>query len=77
MIVAVNKPIVPLNYAIAELDDPYAREETETRERALLCVAVTRAKQSVVITACGRIDSTTDCPNKLHRSCLQEIARLF
>ncbi len=24
-IVAVNKPIVPLDYAIAELDDPYAR----------------------------------------------------
>ena len=50
---SVNKDIIPLKYPIAEVDNPTAREEAETCERALLYVAVTRAKKEVLITSYG------------------------
>ncbi|MEQ8222011.1 MAG: 3'-5' exonuclease [Candidatus Eremiobacterota bacterium] len=50
---SANKDIIPLKYPIAEVDNPTAREEAETCERALLYVAATRAKKEVLITGYG------------------------
>ncbi len=51
--VAVNKGIVPLEYALDSADDAVAQRNIETGERALLYVALTRAKKSASITAYG------------------------
>jgi superfamily I DNA/RNA helicase len=54
MIVAgANQGIVPLNYALAAADDGVTQRNFETGERALLYVALTRAKRSALVTAYG------------------------
>jgi superfamily I DNA/RNA helicase len=54
MIVAgANQGIVPLNYALAAADDAVTQRNFETGERALLYVALTRAKRSALVTAYG------------------------
>ena len=50
--VGVNDGIVPLNEAMVA-DNPFEVVENETRERALLYVAATRAKQSLKISSFG------------------------
>jgi len=47
--------VIPLAKALAEDDDPASREDAETAERALLYVALTRAKKSAVVTAAGEM----------------------
>jgi len=53
IIAGVNDGIVPLSYALMGQDNPFAEEESETRERALLYVSATRAKKDVLITSHG------------------------
>lgn len=53
IIAAVNDGIVPLDAAVNDTDDPVVRKESENRERALLYVAVTRAKRKVVVCSFG------------------------
>lgn len=53
VIVSANADIVPLPKALAANDDPVAARDAETAERALLYVALTRAKKSATVTAHG------------------------
>lgn len=53
IIAGVNKGILPLNQALDDCLLDMEREEVEVRERALLYVAVTRAKKEVLITSFG------------------------
>lgn len=52
MIVGTNETIVPLTAAMLA-DNPFEQLESETRERALLYVAATRAKHSLAISSFG------------------------
>ena len=54
IIAGANDGIVPLAAATAEVDSDYARLEVETKERSLLYVAATRAKNYVLITCGGK-----------------------
>src|SRR5262249_45635651 len=49
IVVAANKGIVPLDVALASSDDQITQRNLETGERALLYVALTRAKKSALI----------------------------
>ena len=53
LIVSANKGIVPLDQAIRDGEDAVAKRNAETAERALLYVALTRAKKSAAITGFG------------------------
>ena len=53
IIAGVNKGIVPLSAAFEGYDSDTERKDVETRERALLYVAATRAKKEVLITWFG------------------------
>ena len=53
LIVSANKGIVPLDQAIRDGEDAVAKQNAETAERALLYVALTRAKKSASITGFG------------------------
>jgi superfamily I DNA/RNA helicase len=53
VIVAANDGIVPLSNALASADDSVSQRNVETGERALLYVALTRAKKSASISAYG------------------------
>lgn len=53
LIVSANKGMVPLDQAIRDGEDAVARRNAETAERALLYVALTRAKKSASITGFG------------------------
>lgn len=55
LIVSANRGVVPLDQAIRDGEDAVARRNAETAERALLYVALTRAKKSASITASGEI----------------------
>jgi superfamily I DNA/RNA helicase len=55
IIVAANKGIMPLDAALASADDQVTERHLETGERALLYVALTRAKKSALITASGEV----------------------
>jgi superfamily I DNA/RNA helicase len=55
LIVSANRGVVPLDRAIRDGEDAVARRNTETAERALLYVALTRAKKSAAITGFGEI----------------------
>ena len=52
IVAGVNEGIVPLPQAI-RAEGAYEKEVNETRERSLLYVAVTRARQSVLVTCAG------------------------
>ena len=53
IVVAANRGIVPLDVALASGDDAITQRNLETGERALLYVALTRARRSALITAHG------------------------
>jgi superfamily I DNA/RNA helicase len=57
IIAAANDGVVPLPYAMADADDSITERNLETGERALLYVALTRAKRSALITAYGKLSS--------------------
>jgi superfamily I DNA/RNA helicase len=57
LVVSANKGIVPLDQAIRDGEDAVAKRNAETAERALLYVALTRAKKSAAITGFGEISS--------------------
>lgn len=46
---------IPLRWLLDRSDDPAVRQEIELMERALLYVALTRAREAVLITAPGRM----------------------
>jgi len=46
---------IPLRWLLDRSDDPAVRQETELMERALLYVALTRAREAVLVTAPGRM----------------------
>jgi superfamily I DNA/RNA helicase len=52
LLAGVNSGVVPMRVASVE-GDPSARAEHEERERSLLFVAATRARDHLVITAHG------------------------
>ena len=52
-VVAVNQGIVPLDAAVGAAEDAVAKRNSETEERSLLYVALTRAKRSACITSYG------------------------
>ena len=53
VVAGVNEGVVPLRVGPAAEADPFEAAENETRERALLYVAVTRAKRAVLISSHG------------------------
>jgi superfamily I DNA/RNA helicase len=53
IVASANRGIVPLDLALAAGDDAITQRNLETGERALLYVALTRAKRSALITAYG------------------------
>jgi superfamily I DNA/RNA helicase len=53
IVAGANREIVPLDTAVASADDDVTQRNVETGERALLYVALTRAKRSALITAYG------------------------
>jgi superfamily I DNA/RNA helicase len=53
IVAGANRGIVPLDVALAAGDDAITQRNLETGERALLYVALTRAKRSALITAYG------------------------
>lgn len=55
VVVGANEGIVPLAKAFETGGDPVAARDAETAERALLYVALTRARRSVTITGYGRM----------------------
>jgi superfamily I DNA/RNA helicase len=57
VIAGVNEGILPLETIDYEPDNDLARAESELRERSLLYVAATRAKQNVLITSHGESSS--------------------
>jgi superfamily I DNA/RNA helicase len=63
IITAVNDGIVPHRKAISQSEDAVLRRETENRERALLYVSATRARNALLITSSG-----TPSPFLKHRS---------
>jgi superfamily I DNA/RNA helicase len=50
VVAGVNDGIVPLSVALSSTDDPAVREDMERQERALLYVALTRARREAMIT---------------------------
>jgi superfamily I DNA/RNA helicase len=57
IVAGANRGIVPLDFAVASADDEVTKRNAETGERALLYVALTRAKKSALITAYGEASS--------------------
>jgi len=55
VVVSANQDIIPLAKAVSADHDAAARRRAETSERALLYVALTRAKRSALITAHGAL----------------------
>jgi len=53
IVVAANKGVIPLDVALASADDQITERNLQTGERALLYVALTRAKKSALITGYG------------------------
>jgi superfamily I DNA/RNA helicase len=64
LIVSANRGLVPLDHAIRDGEDAVARRNAETGERALLYVALTRAKKSAAITGFGEISPFLSGPLK-------------
>lgn len=53
VVAGVNNKVVPLESALARTSDDAAREDVEQQERALLYVAITRARREVLVTSHG------------------------
>ena len=54
IIAGANSGIIPLDHALRKADDAITERNSETAERALLYVALTRARRSALITAYGQ-----------------------
>jgi len=54
-VIGANASRLPLASALRDLSDPVAREQAETRERALLYVAATRARKQLFISGYGEL----------------------
>jgi superfamily I DNA/RNA helicase len=57
VVAGANDGVVPLSQALAEADDQVTARDAETAERALLYVALTRAKKSALIIGYGKLSS--------------------
>lgn len=55
LLVGADSQTVPLAWALKDAGDVRSRKEVELRERALLYVAMTRARESLLITASGTL----------------------
>lgn len=55
IVAGANRSVVPLDMALAAGDDEITQRNIETGERALLYVALTRAKRSALVTAYGDV----------------------
>ena len=53
LVASANDKVIPLEKAMKVGNDPVARRNAETAERALLYVALTRAKKSAVVSGWG------------------------
>lgn len=54
IVAGVNEGVVPLNASQLSESDAFEAAESDTRERALLYVAVTRAKRAAIVSAHGK-----------------------
>ena len=54
IVVAANHGILPLDAAVGDAEDAVAKRNSETGERSLLYVALTRARRSATITSYGQ-----------------------
>jgi superfamily I DNA/RNA helicase len=54
LIASVNAGVIPLSAALSKSEDPVLRRETEAREKALLYVSATRARNALVVTSSGQ-----------------------
>lgn len=55
IIAGLSEDQMPLAWLVARSDDPAVRREAELMERALLYVALTRAREAVLVTAPGKL----------------------
>ena len=55
LVASANDKVIPLEKAVNVGNDPVARRNAETAERALLYVALTRAKKSAVVSGWGTV----------------------
>jgi len=55
VIAGLSEEAMPLQHRLTHSDDPVVRREAELMERALLYVALTRAREAALITAHGRL----------------------
>jgi superfamily I DNA/RNA helicase len=55
VVVSANDGLVPLSAALSDADDQITARDAETAERALLYVALTRAKKSALVTGYGKL----------------------
>lgn len=54
IVAGVNEDVVPLRYLMTSTEDEAVLEDLEMRERALLYVAVTRAKKDAMVSSHGK-----------------------
>jgi superfamily I DNA/RNA helicase/mRNA-degrading endonuclease RelE of RelBE toxin-antitoxin system len=57
IIAGVNDGVVPLDVVSIESNDPVVKRESDVHERALLYVAATRAKRSVLVASFGKVSN--------------------
>ena len=57
VLVSANKEILPLSKVMHQATDAKEIEATETRERALVYVAASRAKQELLVLSYGKSSS--------------------
>ena len=55
IIVSANKGLVPLYWSLEQSGDSISRQEAETKEKSLLHVAITRARERLLITGYGEL----------------------
>jgi superfamily I DNA/RNA helicase len=61
ILAGVNSKVMPLRIAAVE-GDPTARKEHEDRERSLLFVAATRAREQLIVTSWGTLSPFLSFP---------------
>jgi len=62
VVVGANKGILPLDAAVDDAADAVARRDSETGERSLLYVALTRARRTAAITGYGEFTPLIKVP---------------
>jgi len=68
ILVSMNEGIVPLAKALEDKGDVVERRQADLEERALVYVAMTRAKKKLIVTSYGRRSSYLDHPTNKVRS---------